>query len=145
MQGFLKTPNALQNTAFITNNADLVKAITNKDLPNLTNTAKRTIIFNLPHAVPTTIVQTINYKTIAPVQIYFYPDSPQIAQTYPVKESDWQLDTSKQNDAIVVNGQIRFASVKIPHINGYKAYIVPNKSNPALFTVSFIEIGRAHV
>ena len=140
MQGFLKTPNALQNTAFITNNADLVKAITNKDLPNLTNTAKRTIIFNLPHAVPTTIVQTINYKTIAPVQIYFYPDSPQIAQTYPVKESDWQLDTSKQNDAIVVNGQIRFASVKIPHINGYKAYIVPNKSNPALFTVSFIAV-----
>lgn len=140
MQGFLKTPNALQNTAFITNNADLVKAITNKDLPNLTNTAKRTITFNLPHAVPTTIVQTINYKTIAPVQIYFYPDSPQIAQTYPVKESDWQLDTSKQNDAIVVNGQIRFASVKIPHINGYKAYIVPNKSNPALFTVSFIAV-----
>ena len=140
MQGFLKTPNALQNTAFITNNADLVKAITNKDLPNLTNTAKRTITFNLPHAVPTTIVQTINYKTIAPVQIYFYPDSPQIAQTYPVKESDWQLDTSKQNDAIVVNGQIRFASVKIPHVNGYKAYIVPNKLNPALFTVNFIAV-----
>lgn len=140
MQGFLKTPNALQNTAFVTNNADLVKAITDKDLPTLTNTAKRTITFNIPNATPKTIVQTINYKAIAPVQIYFDPDSPQIAQTYPVKESDWQLDTSKQNDAIVVNGQIRFASVKIPHVNGYKAYIVQNKSNPALFTVSFIAV-----
>ena len=138
MQGFLKTPNALRGAVFITNNADLVKATINKDLPDSTNTAKRTITFNIPDATPRTIVQTINYKAITTVQVNF--DSKQIVQTYPVKESDWQLDTSKQNDAIVVNGQIRFASVKIPHINGYKAYIVPNKSNPALFTVSFIAV-----
>ena len=138
MQGFLKTPNALRGAVFITNNADLVKATINKDLPDSTNTAKRTITFNIPDATPRTIVQTINYKAITTVQVNF--DSKQIVQTYPVKESDWQLDTSKQNDAIVVNGQIRFASVKIPQINGYKAYIVPNKSNPALFTVSFIAV-----
>ena len=142
MQGFLKAPDdAFQGATFITNNADLVKVATGKDLPNLTNTAKRTITFNLPDGTTKTIVQTINYKTIAPVQIDWSDfDSPKIVKTYPVKASDWQLDTSKQNDAIVVNGQIRFASVKIPHVNGYKAYIVPNKSNPALFTVSFIAV-----
>ena len=140
MQSFLKGPYTLLSSIFITNNADLVKATINQDLPDSTNTAKRTITFNIPDATPETIVQTINYKAITPVQVNFDFNSPQIVKTYPVKASDWQLDTSKQNDAIVVNGQIRFASVKIPHINGYKAYIVPNKSNSALFTVSFVAI-----
>lgn len=178
----------LQSSTFIINNVDfvtrLVKATTGKDVPILTNTAKRTIVFNIPNATPETIVQTINYRAVAPVQIewpappagrivmafvsremgtlvpydpnnpnHVTPDSPnpvdpdsdnpyspKIVKTYPVKASDWQLDTSKHNDAIIVNGQIRFASVKIPHVNGYKAYIVPNKSNLALFTVSFMAV-----
>lgn len=138
MKFFLKEPNALSTAIFITNNADLVKATTGQDLPDSTNTAKRTITFNIPNATPETIVQTINYKAITTVQVDY--NSKEIVQTYPVKESDWQLDTSKHNDAIIVNGQIRFKSVKIPHINGYKAYIVPNKSNPALFTVSFVAV-----
>ena len=141
MQGFLKKPNMLQGATFITNNADLVKATINKDLPTLTNTAKRTIVFNIPHTAPETIVQIINYKATAPaVQVNFDSDSPQIIKTYPVKDSDWQLDTSKQNDAIIVNGQIHFKTVKIPHINGYKAHLVRNKINPALFMVSFIAV-----
>ena len=141
MQGFLKKPNMLQGATFITNNADLVKATINKDLPTLTNTAKRTIVFNIPHTAPETIVQIINYKATAPaVQVNFDSDSPQIIKTYPVKESDWQLDTSKQNDAIIVNGQIHFKSVKIPHINGYKAHFVRNPLNPALFMVSFMAV-----
>ena len=141
MQAFLKEPDALSSAIFITNNADLVKATINQDLPNLTNTAKRTIVFNIPNADPTTIVQTINYKAVAPVQIdYYYDDNEKIVQTYPVKESDWQLDDSKQNDDVIIDGVIRFKPVKIPHVNGYKAYIVPNKSNPALFTVSFIAV-----
>ena len=138
MQGFLKAPNALQGATFITNNADLIKATTGKDLPDLTNTAKRTITFNIPHATPETIVQIINYKAIAPVQVNF--NSKKIVKTYPVKDSDWQLDTSKQNDAIIVNGQIHFKAVKIPHINGYKAHLVRKKLNPAMFMVSFIAI-----
>lgn len=142
MQGFLKEPYALADATFITNNADLVKATINKDLPNLTNTAKRTITFNIPHATPKTpktIVQIINYKAIAPaVQVNF--DSREIVQTYPVKESEWQLDTSKQNDAIIVNGQIHFKAVKIPHINGYKAHLVRNKLNPAMLMFSFVAV-----
>ena len=142
MQGFLKRPDALIGAIFITNNADLVKATIRKNSPNLptlTNTAKRTITFNLPHAEPKTITQTIYYKAIAPVQVDFYKQ--EIVQTYPVKESDWPLDTSKQNDdAIIVNGQVRFKSVKIPHINGYKAHFVRNPLNPALFMVSFMAV-----
>lgn len=138
MKAFIKDPDMLGDAIFITNNADLVKAITDKDLPNLTNTAKRTIVFNIPDATPETIVQTINYKTIAPVQVDF--DNQKIVQTYPVKESDWQLDTSKQNDDVIIDGVICFKPVKIPHVNGYKAYIVPNKSNPALFTVNFVAV-----
>lgn len=94
MQAFLKNPAALNSAIFITNNADLVKATINKDMPNLTNTAKRTITFNIPDSDPTTIVQTINYKAVAKlVQVDF--NSKQIVKTYPVKESDWQLDDSK--------------------------------------------------
>ena len=141
MQGFLKEPNALQNATFITNNADLVKVTIGKDLPNLTNTAKRTITFKIPHATPETITQTINYKTIAPVQVNFYGyNSGEIVQTYPVKDSDWQLDTSKQNDAVIIDGAICFKPVKIPHINGYKAHLVRNPFNPALFMVSFMAV-----
>lgn len=138
MQGFLKEPDALASSTYITNNADLVKATIGKDLPDSTNTAKRTITFNIPDATPETIVQTINYKAITTVQVDF--NSKEIVQTYPVKESDWQLDTSKQNDDVIIDGVIRFKPVKIPHVNGYKAYIVQNKSNPALFTVSFVAI-----
>lgn len=139
MQGFLKTPDALEGSTFITNNADLVKATINKDLPNLTNTAKRTIVFNIPHATPRTIVQIINYKAIAPaVQVNF--NSKKIVQTYPVKESDWQLDTSKQNDDVIIDGVICFKPVKIPHVNGYKAYLIKDPVNPTAFLVSFMAV-----
>ena len=166
MQGFLKKPDALYGTSFITNNADLVKATINKDLPTLTNTAKRTITFSLPHVAPKTIVQIINYKTIAPVQISFDPDSDsdsgEIVQTYPVKESDWYLDTSNSN--VTVNGQpsteykaytldpngkdIDFAAIPLPKIPGYKAEIsrIPsgNSAQPAMFLVSFVALPSVH-
>ena len=166
MQGFLKEPDALGGATFITNNADLVKATTGKDLPNLTNTAKRTIVFYFPNDVPKTIVQIINYKTIAPVQISFDPDSDsdsgEIVQTYPVKESDWYLDTSNSN--VTVNGQpsteykaytldpngkdIDFAAIPLPKIPGYKAEIsrIPsgNSAQPAMFLVSFVALPSVH-
>ena len=169
MQGFLKVPIVLQSTTFITNNADLVKAVIGKDRPTLTNTAKRTIVFNIPNAAPETIVQTINYKAIAPVQVNWptppaghstmafvsretlvpvgsddpdlaNPYSSKIVQTYPIKESDWQLDDSKQNDAIIVNGQVHFKAVKIPYINGYTAHLIKDPVNPNALLVSFIAL-----
>ena len=192
MQSFLEKPIMLQSSTFIINNVDfvtrLVKATTGKDVPTLTNTATRTIVFNIPHAAQETVTQHIYYKAIAPVQVnwpappasisiseialvsrgrgtlvpydpnnphHVTPDSPnpvdpdsdnpyspKIIKTYPVKDPDWQLDTSqtKPEDVNVVNGRVYFKAVKIPHINGYKAYIVPNKLNPAMFMVSFIAV-----
>ena len=141
MQGFLKEHDALAMATFITNNADLVKVATGKDLPNLTNTAKRTITFNLPNDAPKTIVQIINYKTIAPVQIDWSDfDSPKFVKTYPVKDSDWYLDTSKQNDDVIIDGAICFKPVKIPHVNGYKAHLIKDPVNPTAFLVSFMAL-----
>ena len=155
MQDFLKKPNMLRGATFITNNADLVKVVVGKDLPNLTNTAKRTIIFNIPNAIPETIVQIINYKAITTVQVQFDFDSREIIQTYPVKNSDWQLDASNSN--VTVNGQpsteyqaytldpndedIDFAAIPIPKIPGYKAKILhipsDNPAQPAMLLISF--------
>ena len=268
MQGFLKTPRALQGSTFITNNADLVKAVVDKDLHTFTNTATRTITFYIPHAAPETTVQHIYYKTIAPVQID-YPiysiggggfssgagssvvvgghgsssggfhytlggggfssgtgssvvvggsgsfsghgsssgaggasgsgsfsghgsssgaggasgsgsfsghgsfsgggsssghgsfsgggsssghgsfsgggsssgtgssrGTGRIVKTYPltdVKESDWQLDTSKQNDDVIIDGVIDFKPVKIIQVNGYKAHLIKDPVNPTAF------------
>ena len=81
----------------------------------------------------------------APVQ----PDSdghgPKIIKTYPltdVKESDWQLDTSKQNDDVIIDGVICFKPVEIPHINGYKAHLIKDPVNPAMFLVSFFALPK---
>ena len=157
MQVFLKVPYALGAATFITNNADLVKATIGKDLPNLIKTAKRTIVLEIPHAMPKTIVQIINYKTIAPVQVSFN-SSKEIVKTYPLKDSDWQLDTFNSN--VTVNGQlsteyqaytldpngkdIDFAVIPLPKIPGYKAQIsrIPssNSAQHAMFLVSFVAL-----
>ena len=156
IQDFLKDPNALASAIFITNNADLVKATINKDIPTLTNSAKRTITFNIPNDAPKTIVQIINYKAISPVQVDF--DAQKIVKTYPVKDSDWRLDDSNSN--VTVNGQssteykaytldpngkdIDFAAIPLPKIPGYKVKIsrIPsgNLAQPAMFLVSFVAL-----
>ena len=143
MQDFLKERDALYGATFITNNADLVKATTNEYLPTSTNTAKRTITFNIPNVVPETIIQTINYKAIiAAAQVNYGFTSRRIVKTYPIKESDWdwQLDTSKQNDDVIIDGVINFKPVTIPHVNGYKAHLVRNKINPMKLMVSFMAV-----
>ena len=143
MQDFLKERDALYGATFITNNADLVKATTNEYLPTSTNTAKRTITFNIPNVTPETIIQTINYKAIiAAAQVNYGFTSRRIVKTYPIKESDWdwQLDTSKKNDDVIIDGVINFKPVKIPHVNGYKAHLVRNKINPAMLMVSFMAV-----
>ena len=89
MQGFLKTPRALQGSTFITNNADLVKAVVDKDLHTFTNTATRTITFYIPHAAPETTVQHIYYKTIAPVQIDYPIYSMAVADSPAVLVALW--------------------------------------------------------
>ena len=64
-----------------------------------------------------------------------HSNGPKIVKTYPltdVKKSDWQLDTSKQNDDVIIDGVIDFKPVKIIQVNGYKAHLI--KENPTVTT-----------
>lgn len=130
-----------------TSNTKLIELLTNTNFQaqNETTTAKRTITFSgLPanRAIPP-IVQVINYTKLAAAIVDMTGTSDSNAHGKIVSsgfEKDWQLDTSKQNDAIIVNGQVHFKPVKIPHVNGYKAHLVRNKLNPAMFMVSFVAV-----
>lgn len=130
-----------------TSNTKLIELLTNTDFKgqNETTTAKRTIYFDgLPanRAIPP-IVQVINYTKLATAIIDMTGTSDANAYGKIVNsgfEKDWKLDTSKQNDSVIVNGQIHFKAVKIPHINGYKAHFVRNPLNPAMFMVSFMAV-----
>lgn len=128
-----------------TSNTKLIKLLTNDDLQDETSIAKRTITFtDLPAGKGLApIIQTVHYTKLATATIDMTATSDSNAYGKIVSldfDKDWKLDTSKQNDAIIVNGQIHFKSVKIPHINGYTAHLVRNKINPALFTVSFMAV-----
>ena len=130
-----------------TSNTKLIELLTNTDFQaqNETATAKRTITFSgLPanKAIPP-IVQTINYTKLATAIIDMTGTSDSNAHGKIVSsgfEKDWKLDTSKQNDDVIIDGVICFKPVKIPHVNGYKAHLVRNKLNPAMLMVSFMAV-----
>lgn len=130
-----------------TSNTKLIELLTNADLnaQNETATAKRTITFTgLPanRAIPP-IIQIINYTklTTAIIDMTGTSDANPIGKIVNAGFSDgYQLDTSKQNDDVIIDGVVYFKPVKIPHVNGYKAHLVPNKINPAMLMVSFIAI-----
>lgn len=130
-----------------TSNTKLIELLTNTDFKgqNETTTAKRTITFDgLPanRTIPP-IVQTINYTKLATAVIDMTNTSDSHAIGKIVSsgfEKDWKLDTSKQNDDVIIDGVICFKPVKIPHVNGYKAHLVRNKLNPAMLMVSFMAV-----
>ena len=130
-----------------TSNTKLIELLTNTNFQaqNKTTTAKRTITFSgLPanRAIPP-ILQVINYTKLATAIIDMTGTSDSNAHGKIVSsgfEKDWQLDTSKQNDAVIIDGVINFKPVKIPHVNGYKAHLVRNKINPAMLMVSFMAV-----
>lgn len=130
-----------------TSNTKLIELLTNADLnaQNETATAKRTITFTgLPanRAIPP-IVQVINYTklTTAIIDMTGTSDANPIGKIVNAGFSDgYQLDTSKQNDDVIIDGVVYFKPVKIPHVNGYKAHLVRNKLNPAMLMVSFIAV-----
>lgn len=130
-----------------TSNTKLIELLTNTNFQaqNKTTTAKRTITFSgLPanRAIPP-IIQVINYTKLATAIIDMTGTSDSNAHGKIVSsgfEKDWKLDTSKQNDDVIIDGVICFKPVKIPHVNGYKAHLVRNKINPAMLMVSFIAV-----
>ena len=114
------------------------------DPSQLQTTGKRTITISMPkgHGAQMTIIQTVGYKRTGSLDLY----------TGKTTYTDWVFDADTSN--VTVNGQVstqyqayvlkdgvvNYAPIKLPHINGYKAHLVRNKLNPALFMVSFIAV-----
>ena len=87
------------------------------------------------------IVQTINYTKLSTAIIDMTGTSDSNALGKIVSsgfEKDWKLDTSKQNDDVIIDGVIYFKPVKIPHVYGYKSHLIKDPINPTAFLVSFI-------
>lgn len=113
------------------------------DSSQLQTTGKRTITITLPHQdKPMIIVQTVGYKRTGDL------DEATNTPTY----TDWVFDANTSN--VTVNGQVstqyqayvlkdgvvNYATIKLPHINGYKAKLIQDKANPAMFMVSFVAV-----
>lgn len=141
-----------------TDNTKLLQLLTN-DVQH--NSATRTIVFTFPanyspdlakyHLTKANdkyqIKQSADYDTSyaqGTVLINATDDITEhhIDTTKPYKLSDtWQPNYDKlvlahKNS----DGSVSFDAIQLPKVPGYKAYIVPNKSNSALFTVSFIAV-----
>ena len=56
--------------------------------------------------------------------------------------SSFTIDGVKQleHSYVLKNGNYNYASVKLPHLNGYKAKLIQDKANPAMFFVSFFAV-----
>ena len=113
------------------------------DPSQLQTTGKRTITINLPHQNKTMIIiQTVGYKRTGDL------DEATNTPTY----TDWVFDADTSN--VTVDGQlstqyqayvlkdgvVNYAPITLPHINGYKAKLIQNKANPAMFMVSFVAL-----
>ena len=107
-----------------------------------TNNATRTIIVHLPNGTTQTIVQTIGLKRNAQQDLVTEIISSTALWGLDEANSSYTIDGIKQaQTAYKPNSNIiTFSSIKLPKVPGYKAYIVPNKLNPASFTVSFMAV-----
>lgn len=101
----------------------------------LNGDARRTITITYPAGKqgnnPSTIVQSVHY--IRSGKADFTNDT--------VDESSltkWNPVASSAHGVTITNGETTFDAVKLPHINGYKAYLIRDKANPAMFMISFI-------
>lgn len=101
----------------------------------LNGDARRTITITYPAGKqgnnPSTIVQSVHY--IRSGKADFTNDT--------VDESSltkWNPVASSAHGVTITNGETTFDAVKLPHINGYKAYLI--KANPAMFLVSFMAV-----
>ena len=114
------------------------------DPSQLQTTGKRTITISMPkgHGDQMTIVQTVGYKRTGSLDLY----------TGKTTYTDWVFDADTSN--VTVDGQpstqyqayvlkdgvVNYAPIKLPHINGYKAKLIQDKANPAMFMVSFVAL-----
>ena len=123
------------------------------DSSQLQTTGKRTITITLPHQdKPMIIIQTVGYKRTGTYDEVIEASKGLDEAEKEGNYTDWVFDADTSN--VTVNGQkstqyqayvlkdgvVNYAPIKLPHINGYKAHLVRNKLNPALFMVSFIAV-----
>ena len=123
------------------------------DPSQLQTTGKRTITITLPHQdQPMIITQTVGYKRTGTYDEVIEASKGLDEAEKEGNYTDWVFDANTSN--VTVNGQkstqyqayvlkdgvVNYAPIKLPHINGYKAHLVRNKLNPALFMVSFIAV-----
>ena len=141
-----------------TDNTKLLQLLTS-DVQH--NSANRTIVFTFPTNYSPDLAKyhlTKNGNTYLIKQSADY-DKPYLQGTVLINATsditEHHIDTTKPNklsntwqpnyDKLVLahknsDGSVSFDAIQLPKVPGYKAYIVPNKSNPALFTVSFIAV-----
>ena len=123
------------------------------DSSQLQTTGKRTITITLPHQdKPMIIVQTVGYKRTGTydevVEASKGLDEAEKEGNY----TDWVFDADTSNVTvdgqpstqyqayILKDGVVNYAPIKLPHINGYKAKLIQDKANPAMFMVSFVAL-----
>lgn len=119
----------------------------------LQTTGKRTITVYLPHKdKPMIIIQTVGYKRTGTydevVEASKGLDEAEKEGNY----TDWVFDADTSNVTvdgqpstqyqayILKDGVVNYAPIKLPHINGYKAKLIQDKANPAMFMVSFVAV-----
>ena len=103
----------------------------------LNSDARRTITITFPAGKqgnnPSSIVQSVHY--IRSGKADFTNDT--------VDESSltkWNPVASSAHGVTITNGETTFDAIKLPHINGYRTYIIRDKANPAMFMVSFMAV-----
>lgn len=141
-----------------TDNTKLLQLLTNDSQHD---SATRTIVFTFPANYSPDLAKyhltkngnTYQIKQSADYDTSYAQGTVLINATDDIAEH--HIDTTKPNklsdtwqpnyDKLVLahknsDGSVSFDAIQLPKVPGYKAYIVPNKSNPALFTVSFIAV-----
>ena len=119
----------------------------------LQTTGKRTITVYLPHQdKPMIIIQTVGYKRTGTYDEVIEASKGLDEAEKEGNYTDWVLDADTSN--VTVDGQlstqyqayvlkdglVNYAPIKLLHINGYKAKLIQDKANPAMFMVSFMAV-----
>ena len=103
--------------------------------------ATRTINVHLPNGTTKVYQQVIGYQRDVITDLV----TKEVTHgTWNVNDvtSSFTIDGVKQLERsyVLKNGNYNYASVKLPHLNGYKAKLIRDKANPAMFFVSFMAV-----
>ena len=103
--------------------------------------ATRTIVVHMPDGTIKTYVQTIGFVNNLDKDLV----TNKTTNIYTVDASKSNVTVNGQVSTqyqayILKDGVVNYAPIKLPHINGYKAKLIQDKANPAMFMVSFVAL-----